>query len=1170
MSLMDKISVSTHYTRSINVERDESQLSVIQAYVPTSRALRTLERIAEAFAEGQLPRAWSLIGPYGSGKSAFSIFLSSLLASPSSEVGPAARKRLKKVAPRIAKVFEKQAKDTDGYLPIMVSGSPEPLSQRLVGAMAHAAEIRWGERRGPKPGIIGKLHEAAKRATIPASEVIELLDELVGKLEQQPPKERGGVVLVIDELGKFLEYEAHHYGANDIYILQSLAEFACDEGPSKVLVFALLHQSFEQYAKGLGESLKAEWAKIQGRYEEVPFLDSAEQVLQVVSSAINHNLTATDEKNVRSKVSGAVKKLDKANALPDTLKPEEAEELFAACYPLHPLAALLLPILCQKVAQNERTLFSFLGSQEEYGFQNRLAELGEVGEWIYPVDIYEYFVANQSAALTDQLTQKRWAEVLTVVERMHDASTQEMDALKTIGLLNIVGAKGGLKASKTVLQSVIGPTKLNKTIESLTSSSAINYRKFNNEYRVWQGSDFDLDSAIEEELSELGQFSLSNELNKQDHVLPVVARAYSIKTGTLRYFNPVFADASTVEQIEIDSDNPRIIFYLVFGQDDIDFYKKKVANKFGPSDVLALCLNAPRVREAVQEVLALEAVESSRQELANDPVAQREFRDRLASAYTTRDKFLKALLEDPGQNEWFWKGKKTPVQDKRSLQKQLSKVLRSVYKKTPSLYNELINRDKPSSQAMAGRNKLFYAMLASPEEPDLGIEKFPPEKAIYRSILWKTGLHRPSAGDVTKWEFAEPEPDTELYPVWQELKTFLESTEKAPKSFTELTDTLARPPYGVKQGVLPLLYVTALLVYKNEVALYENRRFVAQLSDEVLERFAKVPEEFTVQRFKIDGLRRSVYEQYKEALFADEKDRSILELVRPLATFIGNLPEYVQKTKSSELSVKAKEVRSAFNLSKSPQSLLFQDIPRALGYDPEATDANLEGMAADLQDVLRELKYAFSNLVFHEQRLIAQAFHLDPDTPLNELREALTGRYRGLEEYTVDVDGMRAFLKRLTKTSGEDEHWLNNLLMFLGQKPAEKWTDADRAEAEVKLADFSKRILDLEALRLHHDKAAEKYDSDFDVYLLRSLKKGGESIDELVAISEKGRGPILDVKEAMLGILTGETGNLNRESQLAVVAELVHDFLTRYRESASSNQSSKPIKEVKGGNHGSA
>jgi hypothetical protein len=79
MSLAKYIQVSTSYTRSINIERDLVSSEGGRPYIPTSRALQTLGRIAETLHENPAQRAWALIGPYGSGKSAFGLFLSNLL-----------------------------------------------------------------------------------------------------------------------------------------------------------------------------------------------------------------------------------------------------------------------------------------------------------------------------------------------------------------------------------------------------------------------------------------------------------------------------------------------------------------------------------------------------------------------------------------------------------------------------------------------------------------------------------------------------------------------------------------------------------------------------------------------------------------------------------------------------------------------------------------------------------------------------------------------------------------------------------------------------------------------------------------------------------------------------------------------------------------------------------
>jgi hypothetical protein len=74
------ISVDTHYTRSINLERDANSKDVLKTYIPTTRAFLMLEKVTQTFGKKTCPRSWSLIGAYGIRKSSFANFLSHLLA----------------------------------------------------------------------------------------------------------------------------------------------------------------------------------------------------------------------------------------------------------------------------------------------------------------------------------------------------------------------------------------------------------------------------------------------------------------------------------------------------------------------------------------------------------------------------------------------------------------------------------------------------------------------------------------------------------------------------------------------------------------------------------------------------------------------------------------------------------------------------------------------------------------------------------------------------------------------------------------------------------------------------------------------------------------------------------------------------------------------------------
>jgi len=63
-------------------------------------------------------------------------------------------------------------------------------------------------------------------------------------------RKHDGVVIIIDEMGKFLEASALGSG-DDVYFFQELAEAAARTS-GRVVVIGILHQSFGQYAARLG------------------------------------------------------------------------------------------------------------------------------------------------------------------------------------------------------------------------------------------------------------------------------------------------------------------------------------------------------------------------------------------------------------------------------------------------------------------------------------------------------------------------------------------------------------------------------------------------------------------------------------------------------------------------------------------------------------------------------------------------------------------------------------------------------------------------------------------------------------------------------------------------------------------------------------------------------
>ena len=1148
MSLADKISVNTRYTRSTNLERDRGSLSIIEAYLPTVRGVRLLEDVSAALGTKDQPRAWSLIGPYGCGKSSFGLFLHELLGDSATPAKSAAAKSLGRESRGLAQRFRKQKP----WCRVVLTGSEEPLSNRLLTALDEAATNFWEGRLGRKPAVLEEIRQARKRGDAADSQVLRLVDDLQGALEKS---DAGGLLIVIDELGKFLEHEARQ-SAGGVFLLQGLAERTFQGRKANLMLFVLLHQAFDLYARGLGEKLRNDWAKVQGRFQSVSFVETTEQTLRIVAAAFSNSLTQTERESIARRTTRMARAFGRAKALPGGLGDKQAAELFAACYPLHPISLLLLPVLCQRFAQNERTLFSYLGSREPHGFGDASQSL-KVGEWMHPSEVYDYFVQNQPAVLADPITHRRWAEVVTAVDRAEREAVEEskpsLRLIKTIGLLNLAAGSEAPNASESVLSQLFSSKKaFQAALDQPLRTSVVQYRKFSGEYRVWQGTDFNIDEQTRLEEEKLGHFELATALSERTDSQPIVARRHSIRTGSLRYFDVAYVDTRSCKLFEANNDAPRLVFFLAEGQDDEAVFHQAWQGG-GQHDLWVLHRNGTGLRSVIRDALALEAVQRGAQELASDPVAAREIKERLKAAHAAERKALGALTKEPSLSEWYWRNEKLDVPHASALQETLSEVIDCIYHNTPTISNELINRDRLSSQAAAARNKLFQHMLNHEAQPDLGFEKYPPEKAIYRSVLKGGRLHQETEAG---WAFVELSKDDplKLRPVWNRFDELFAASETGPVSAERLMNDLAGPPFGLKRGVFPVIFLHYYLVHQHEIALYDEGAYSPRLAFEHLERLVRRPDLFSFQRFRIEGVRATLFNEYSKTLFTEAPTSlTVLGIAKPLTRFVLDLDDYTQKTR--RLSPTTLQVRQAFFLSKSPEKLLFDALPKACGFD---ADSDLSGFSETLINCLRELKQAQTALLGHMQSALCGCFGLPDGTPLGDLRALLPGRYRGLDEYTVDVKGLKSFIRRITDRHLADDEWFDGILAFLGQKPPAKWTDQDRDTAEYRLAEFSRRLVDLEKLRLHYESVAQQ-DGEIEVILLKTLSKGLGEVDEVVPLTKRTESAIATARERIEGILAEMKDD---DLSLAVVASVAQGVLSARRPQQSASGRKGELREV--------
>ena len=442
--LSEFVSVKRRYSRSVNLERDFGIPDSLLGYIPTSRAIDSVERFLRSFTFDNSVRAWTLTGSYGTGKSAFANFLTALCSPQGDEIFQSAIQILKQTEK--SNSLQRQIKSKlpeSGLIRAIVTAQREPIARTVIRALNGGVTSYWQNRRGPRPGAINELNElylkSQKGSTIDNNHLLQVM----GSLAQVS---KAGILLIIDELGKNLEYSAQNQSMDDLYLLQQIAEMPPNRDGFNVSVFGLLHQSFIDYAHGIASAQRNEWAKIQGRFEDIPFIESADQMVRLIGQAIDKST----DRSFKSSLDMWAKKWQFA------LSENEMSNYFSvsdlsSIFPLHPLSALILPILCTKFSQNDRTLFTFLASGEPDSFSTFLTQSNFSDEKLPTFKlhkVYDYFVESAGMSISARPQFQRWIEIQS---RLSDASNLDPDiqlVLKTIGLLNLVSTTGSLRASK--------------------------------------------------------------------------------------------------------------------------------------------------------------------------------------------------------------------------------------------------------------------------------------------------------------------------------------------------------------------------------------------------------------------------------------------------------------------------------------------------------------------------------------------------------------------------------------------------------------------------------------------------------------------------------------------------------------------------------------------------
>ena len=1029
--LSEQIHVARRFTRAVRVDDNIADASVLDGYVCSQSTVEVLLSMARHKADtGHGAFTWT--GPYGSGKSSLAIALSTLAAGDPragagllASVSAAAREEL------------------------IAAFRPTHTPWRIAPIV--------GSRMDAAPAIEAALTREVGSSTKLRRNPDEPLAQWAVRIALDPGRQ--GLIIVLDEMGKFLEHAAR--SGSDVHVFQELAEAAA-RAQGRLLVVGILHQAFDEYAQRLARDARDEWLKIQGRYLDIAVNLASEEQIDLLGRAIEGAKPSADARTRAVAVALKASRLGSLDAIQDRL---------ASCWPLHPVvAALLGPITRRRFGQNQRSLFGFLTSAEPFGFQAYLNEAETSDTEVYPVGrLWDYLHANLESAILASPDGHRWATALDTLHRAEsrDAGPDHIALLKAVALIDLFKDRSGLTASLDVLATTLPAGRnVEAILADLKKWSVIVFRAHSGAYAIYAGSDFDIEAAVED-VRRAGVRVDFKRLARQASLQPILAKRHYEETGALRWFEVELVPLHEAEErIRAYVPAPGAAGLFLLAVSALAESQKEAARTLDAAlekadPRLVVCgwtRDSVIVRDMAADLAALEQVRANRPELEGDAVARREIDARLARlSIDLEDRLGEAI------NSVDWR---LPEDAKDAIDVRVSgpaglSILASRladwrYPQAPRLPNELVNRTKPSSSAQGAVRALLHGMTERGDQARLGIAGYPAEIGLHISLLERTGLHQWDE-ESERWRFVAPTSNdfARLFPLWNATDNLLLQRAEG-VSAAELYDVWRAPPYGVRDGLLPILMGAYLMTRAGRSAVYLDGVFRPYLDKFLVDRLLQEPGSVSLKAVELNEVDVAYIAAMAEMLSTPE-DRvapTSLEVARALVREVRALPAWASRT--TRLTSNALKLRDRAKASSDPNRLLLEDVPAAIGV--ELGSLSGVGIAKKVSALLTELRDAYKLMLRDLEGALKRELRVrgDGELPLEALQRralnvlGLTGNFR-----------LDALATRLSTYTGRIEE-LEGLASLAANRPPRDWVDRDIDAARIELAALAQQFLKAE------------------------------------------------------------------------------------------------------------
>jgi hypothetical protein len=1013
------------YLRSINICFDIPFPERVSHFQPTAKSIGLINSLLGY----ENDRAFFIVAPYGSGKSLTASYIGNVIENrkQSKDVLGKIAKRVKKINKVCGSSLQNRLVEDNKGLVIPIIGAVENLPFTIHKALAESFE---------RTGISSKTIGLEK----PIQNIADILS-LFRRIEKKTEKLGiDSITILWDEFGRHLESIVDNGNSKDLDAVQQLAEYV-SRSKLYFTMGLMLHQGLLNYARNVSQTVRNEWKKIEGRFETIQYVDDSKEMYSLIGDVINLiKSDSSDSLNINAYIDFS-KQLGLFKEFSDT----ELFSLFEKANPLNPFALYLLPRVSARVAQNERTLFTFINgidSKNEIEISN----------------LFDYFAEGMLSDTGIGGTYKQYIETMSAISKVSD-DILCVKILKTACLLGL-GTKGErVHASKILLGAAVSVRDIksvNGKIRKLIDKKLLLYRKLSDDISVWHGADIDIRGRLDLEKSKQKvTFNLIDFITDEVPAPHWKPEIYNSKNNIKRYFESIYLSIEKLEellkvgfqeQLPVGTDGR--IYYCITASDDelTQFYKLIDTITFENRIIFAIPNRFYDLFDIALEVKCLNMLMDDAALIHEDPLVLPELQQFSDDARSYLQKMMDKILY-PNRKGVRWysnEGQKT-ISGKRELKYWLSELMEAAFYRTPNINNELIVRKNPTGVIVNARKKLLMGILERTGLEVLGLVGNKPDMSIFRTVLQHTGLYYKNGDGRWLWALPEQLQDSKLLLIWKEFQDFLTLPSDGPQSFETFFNNLKSAPFGLRNGILPILFAAALKAFPSAISITHKNQYLGDILPSDVEAICRFPEEYQIYVIDMGGGRKEYLEAMNN-LFVDNTIEIGYEadLIRgcfdSLEIWKSKLPAAALTTK--KLSPKAIKFQRELRALSNPVNMLFINMPKRLGHEIGDLDKLMRTIARCKGELESVSKYYLGQAIDSFFFAIQSTKKVDKRKKLRDNVREWASYFPQLIRKEIRDQVARALITRIEMSYDTDEKLFNSISNLLVGKNIDQWDDS--------------------------------------------------------------------------------------------------------------------------------